>query len=767
MYERNIANDEVKTMKTDAKIQRLVDGYADWFNGEGAENPGRMTQNLYPYGEMFSPITVNRLKLKNRLVMAPMGNISMCDETGRPSEKMLQYFFARAKGGVGLITTGLVPTSHGLDNTITELGDLSYFPRIDRSRSVYAGWRDLAEGVHSFGSRIFIQLTPGLGRVGNPQCLITRLKLPQSASWNPSFYIPQIPCAPLSGRRARKIIANTGQAAADAKAAGLDGAYLHGHEGYLLEQMTNPAFNRRKLGRYADWQAFGVDCVKEMRERVGPRFPIMYRIDLSLALNETYGEAVMGNSPMKRFTNGRTIDMTLGYMRNLVKAGVDIFDVDLGCYDNWWLPHPPAPMPPGCFLEVSETVKQYFAENKILSNAGAHVPIVGVGKLGAPDLAESALRAGKCDMVMLGRPLLADPEWCNKAYAGRVADITPCIGCQEGCINEFVEGGHPQCAVNPRSSFEHTFPEIIAKAESAKKIAVVGGGPAGISAAVIAAKRGHGVTLYEKSGELGGKLLPAGAPKFKYEIANYTAWLIRSAQKAAAEHGLNIELNTEATTAMLKNQGFDVVIFSVGSSDISLNLPGADKANAVQASELLMNPALIGGAKKAVVIGGGVVGCETAYWLRYEHGLDVTVVEMEKYFMPGACTANRGYLINYMRTAGVKLLNCATVTGFEDGGVNVVKNASKTVPDPYVTWLPILPENIKNPLAPKMQVEKQKQRIEADLVVLAAGGKPDDALFFEAQRARIAPAVYNIGDSFEAKKVLEATRAAYRLAVSL
>jgi 2-enoate reductase len=142
---------------------------------------------------MFSPITINRLKVKNRLVMAPMGNISMCDETGRPNEKMLQYFYERAKGGVGLITTGLIPVSHGLDNSITELGELTYFPRIDRSRSVFAGWRDLAEGVHAFGSRIFIQLTPGLGRVGNPQCLLTMMKLPNSASWNPSFYIPQIP----------------------------------------------------------------------------------------------------------------------------------------------------------------------------------------------------------------------------------------------------------------------------------------------------------------------------------------------------------------------------------------------------------------------------------------------------------------------------------------------------------------------------------------------------------------------------------------------
>lgn len=754
-------------MPTDARVQELVDGYADWFQRDGSVQAGRMTQKLYPYDSMFSPITINRMTVKNRLIMAPMGNISMCDETGRPNDKMLQYFFARAKGGVGLITTGLIPVSHGLDNSITEPGDLTYFPRIDRSRSVYAGWRDLAEGVHSFGSRIFIQLTAGLGRVGNPQCLLTKLKLPNSASWNPNFYIPQIPCAPLSGHKVHKIVKNMGQAAADAKAAGLDGAYLHGHEGYLLEQMTNPAFNRRKLGRYADWQAFGIDCVEEMRSRVGPRFPIMYRIDLSLALNETYGEDVMDNSCMKKFKNGRTIDMTLGYMRNLVKAGVDIFDVDLGCYDNWWLPHPPSAMPPGCFLEVSSLVKKYFEEQKIVSNAGMPIPIAGVGKLGAPDLAESALREGRCDMVMLGRPLLADPEWCNKAYAGQVEDITPCIGCQEGCINEFVEGGHPQCAVNPRSSFEHIFPENPPKAAEPKKIAVVGGGPAGVMAAVTASKRGHSVTLFEKSGALGGKLLAGSAPKIKYELANYLSYLRRLAEKIAREYGMKLSLNTEVTVNYLKEQGFDVIVFAAGARESVPKFPGIEGANAVLAEELLTNPARIGGAKTAVVVGGGVVGCETAYWLRYEYGIDVTVVEMTEYFMSGTCTANRGYLIHYLQKAGVQLLNCARVTGFDAGGVTVMRNGSKTVPDPYITWSPLLPENIKNPFAPKLKTDEKERHIDADLIVLAMGGKPDDALFFEAQREHAAPVLHNIGDSFESGKVLEATRAAYRLGVSL
>lgn len=751
-------------MKTDALVQRLVDSYGSWVTDDSAVRAGcaRMTQNLYPYTSMFSPIRINRMTVKNRLVMAPMGNIDMCEETGRPNDKMLQYFFARAKGGTGLLTTGLVPISHGIDHSITELGKLTYFPRIDRSRTVFAGWRDLAEGVHVYGAKIFVQLTAGLGRVGNPQCLINELKFPVSASFNPNFYMSQIPCMRLSGHKIKKIVKNTGQAAADAKAAGLDGVYLHGHEGYLMEQLTNPAFNHRKLGHFADWQAFGLDSVREIRKRVGDDYPIMYRIDLSLALNETYGDT-MERNPLKKFKNGRTVEMTLDYMKHLVEAGVDIFDVDLGCYDNWWLPHPPAGMPAGCFLDVARTVKQYFSEHDIISNAGVPVPVVAVGKLGYPDLAEQALRDEKCDMVMLGRPLLADPDWPRKAYSGHVEEITPCIGCQEGCINEFVDGGHPQCAVNARTSFEHLLPEVPPAPAKPKKIAVVGGGPAGILFATTAAGRGHQVTLFEKEDRLGGKLIPGSVPKIKFDLDNYRLYLERQAIKAASEGNLTLCLNTEASPEQLRQEQYDSIIFATGTKPSDLPVPGIDAAPTVEASDLLCHPEKLGNARNILVVGGGVVGCETAYWLSYEHNCEVTVVEMTSYFMDGTCTANRGHLIHYMKQAGVTLLNCCKVVSFHGNEVTVEQNISKGVPDPYITWQPILPKNIENPLAPKLGTETTSKVLKADLIVLAAGGREDASLFLEAQRNHIAPELYQIGDSFAPGKVLEAVRAAYTL----
>ena len=771
-------------MGKDALVQQLVGSYDNWpaSRENASEKPGlcgssaRMTQELYPYDRLFSPIKINRLTIKNRIVMAPMGNIDMCEETGRPNDMMLQYFFARAKGGCGLLTTGLVPVSHGIDSTVTELDGLTYFPRIDRSRTVMPGWRDLAQGVHALGSRIFVQLTAGLGRVGNPQCLLTQKKLPVSASFLPNYYIPTIPCMRLSDRKLRRIVTNIGQAAADAHAMGIDGVYLHGHEGYLIEQLSNPAFNHRKLGRYADWRRFGLDMVAEIRRRVGPDYPIMYRIDLSLALEETYDEETLGSTYLGHMRGGRTVEQTLSYMEELVAAGVDIFDVDLGCYDNWWMPHPPASMPAGCFVPVARAVRERFAADGVRSNAGLPVPVVAVGKLGYPDVAERALREGSCDMVMLGRPLLADPEWPNKAFAGRVADIRPCIGCQEGCLNEFVEGGHPQCAVNPRCSFEHLMPESPAPAKSPKRVAVVGAGPAGMVCALAASRRGHAVTLIDASDKLGGKLVAAGAARIKFDVENYRVYLERQVRKQADEGNLTLELGHAATKDALAAARYDAIVCAAGAHEATPPIPGlselVDAGLAVPATRLLREPELLGQARSVTVIGGGAVGCEVAQWLAVERNVSqVSVVEMLPHMMQGACTANRGHLLHALAGHGVRLLNMTRVERAEQtlGGalLHVSRNRHKNVPDPYVSWTPILPENVVNPLAPKVGDDWHEEDIASDLVVIACGGQADDSLFYELQQTHAAPELRNIGDGFAPGRVLEAVRAAYRLGTTI
>jgi 2-enoate reductase len=748
-------------------IKDLVDGYGTWFQDEERLEDGRMTDRLYPYHHLFSPIQVNSVKIKNRIVMGPVGNVGVAEETGRPSNKMIQYFAERAKGGAGLITSGLVPVSYNVEASMTEPGGLSVLPRIDRSRTVFPGWRDLAESIHAYGAKFFIQLSPGVGRVGSPECVVKKLRLPVSASWNPNFYMSVIPCRPLRDGECLKIIKNAGQAAADAKAVLIDGVYLHGHEGYLLEQMANPAFNRRRFGRFANWQAFGIKLIKHIRERCGSDYPIMYRIDLSLALHETYGERMRQVRSLRKFTKERTVEMTLDYMANLVKAGVDAFDVDLGCYDNWWLPHPPTPMPPGCFLPLAKVARDYFGERQIRSNAGLPVPVVAVGKLGYPDLAERALREGLCDMIMLARPLLADPEWPNKAYAGRVGEIRPCIGDQEACLNEFLEGGHPQCAVNPRTGFEDVLPADLVPAPKAKKIAVVGAGPAGVVCACTAAQRGHHVTLFEKLDRAGGQLTPGSRPKMKYDVANYQYYLDNLLERTSGEYDLTLRFGVEAAPEMLKAEGFDAVVACTGGRPDIPAVPGIDLPHVVKAVDLLRNPSLAGKGEKVMVVGGGSVGCETAYLLAYEMAKEVAVVEMLPYFMKGVCTANRGHLIHYLEKAGVRLLNCTRLKSVDDRSVRLIQNSSPTVPDPYNTWSPILPENVKNPLARKIKVKEQEIEMEADLVVLATGLRPDDCLYEACVREGVAPDVRNIGDSFVVARVFEATKAGYAVGRAL
>jgi hypothetical protein len=749
-------------MGYEEKLKQLADNYGDWWE-KGFQTP-RMTSELYPYDKMFSPIRVNNLTLKNRLVMAPMGNIDMCEETGRPNQKMLKYFEERAKGGVGLITSGLIPVTFGIDKSLIELGELSYFPRIDRSRTVYSAWRDLAGMCHAHGSAFFIQLTAGLGRVGNPQCLVNQLKFPRSASFNPNWYMKEVPCLRLSDRSLRKIIKRIGQGSADAKAANIDGVYLHGHEGYLIEQISNPAFNRRKLGHFANYETFGIEMIREIRKRVGPDFPIMYRIDLSLALNATYKDRMKSTKPLKKFQNERTVEQTLSYMEKLVQAGVDMFDVDLGCYDNWWLPHPPASMPAGCFLDISEIAKKHFKERNVKSNKGVEVPVVAVGKLGYPDFAEQALRDEKCDMIMLGRPLLADADWCNKAYAGKVRDIRPCIGCQEGCLNEFVEGGHPQCAVNPRTAFEEEYSAEIPKAETLKRVAVIGAGPAGMTAAETLVARGHTVDLYEKSGSVGGNVDPGSKAKIKYEMKNYLDYLRYTAEKLKESGRFNLYCNCAPTAKELKEKKYDSIVIATGSKQKRPPVEGIDGSNVVFAVDVLQNPELAEKAERIAVIGGGVVGAETAYYLAYEMNKPVTVVEMDKFIMNHTCTANRGHIIHYLEEKGVELLNCTKLVKVETDGVVLSKNYHKNVPDPYNTWAPILPENIINPMEKKVKPQYKELKVKCDLVVLATGVSSDNELYYELLKTHASPEIFNVGDSFKGAKVFEAVRSAYRKA---
>jgi len=750
-------------MNYEDKIQKIVDGFSTWFEDDNLLELGRIKDDLKPHTALFESIYINKVKLKNRVIMGPMGNVNMADEMGKPSQKMISYYLERAKGGVGLITSGMIPVSVDDDPSYGDTDATGIFPRLDTHRSTYSGWRTISEGCHAYGAKFFVQLAPGMGRVGNPECLTKKMKLPISSSWQKNWYIPEIPCRPISDGKCKKIINKTAQAAADCKALNIDGVYLHGHSGYLIEQMTDTAYNNRKLGRYKYYQNFGIDMVKAIRKRVGPYYPIYYRIDLSLALQATYQERLSKEKVLKSLHKERSVQMTLDYMKNLVDAGVDMFDVDLGGYENWWLPHPPNGMPPGTFLEVAELVKDYFDTENILSNVGIKVPIVGVGKLGNPDLAELALRSQKCDLVMLSRPLLADPDWVNKVYAERVKEIKPCIGDHEGCLGQLAIGGHPHCAVNPRTAFEDVYSEELPPIDQPKKIAVVGAGPCGVTAAVTLKRRGHDVTLIDNKEKAGGMLLTGGIPKVKYEILNYVDYLNHQLK----HHNVKVLFETIADETMLKSVGYDIIITSTGTKPIIPPIEGVQKKHVITAIDFLDNKDKYSNYSDYVVVGGSDVGCEIAHLLSYEFKKKTTLIEMGPYLMPKTCTSNRHFMIHHLNKAGVKILNCTQLKSIEDKQIVLSRNYSKTVPDPTQTWTPLLSENIVNPFKKMIKEDLKDEKQVADLVILATGASADEMLYERLKKYKTAKSIYNIGDSFEPGRVLEAVKAGYKVGRTL
>jgi len=289
---------------------------------------------------------------------------------------------------------------------------------------------------------------------------------------------------------------------------------------------------------------------------------------------------------------------------------------------------PPNSLPSGCYLPVARLVKEYFAHEKVLSNAGLPVPVVGSWQAGdTPTWPNRLYATAQADMIMLARPLLADPDWPNKAYAGEVMDIRPCIGDQEGCLNELFEGGHIQCSVNPRTGFEDVFDFELTPTTQPKKVAVIGAGQPH-PVCPHRRPRGHRVTLFERTGHVGGMLIRDPCLKSNMKLKNYLAYLEHTLEKTCKEYDLSLELNSEILPETLKHKGFDSVAVSVGGRAVTPNLPGINQNNIVQAIDLFREPELATRATNVLIIGAGSVGCEAAHFLTAELGKKVTIVEI-------------------------------------------------------------------------------------------------------------------------------------------
>ena len=659
------------------------------------------------YRILFEQPKIGKVQLKNRFAMAPMGPLGLSDSEGGWNQRGIDYYTERAKGGTGLIITGVTFSDCQVEmQSMPNCPNSTYNP----VHFVRTG-REMTERVHSYGAKIFLQMSGGFGRVTIPTNLGEFP--PVAPSPIPHRWLDKT-CRELTVDEIHSIVKSFGKGAFNAKRAGYDGVEIHAvHEGYLIDQFAISFFNHRTDeygGSLENRLRFAREVVEEIKSTCGKDFPVALRFSPKSFIKDWR----VGGLPGEQFEEkGRDLPEGLEAAKLLVSYGYDALDVDVGSYDSWYWSHPPMYQEKGLYVEFARAVKQVV-----------DVPVLCAGRMDDPELSSEAVRSGACDIVSLGRPLLADPDYVNKLRAGKVRSIRPCLSCQEGCMGRIQEYSMINCAVNPQCARERAFAyEPILKK---KRVIIAGGGPAGCECARVLAIRGHEPILYEKSGRLGGNLIPGGVPDFKEDDVALADWYAHTLD----ELRVPVHLNTELTADMLREMDYDVLIVATGSVPKMFSL--GDNSHVFSASQVLLGQKDPG--QKVVLVGGGLVGCETALWLA-ESGKEVTLVEaMDRLMAVNAplCHANKDMLEALLPYRGVQIRCKTTVAGMENGVVTV--------------------RNLET---------NEEEKFSADSVILSVGYASNNSLY---QEMLDAPELYEIGDAKNVANIHNAIWEAFEIA---
>ena len=572
--------------------------------------------------KLLEPIKINTMELKNRMIVSAMVT-GYVNPDGTASEKYIAYHEAKAKGGWGLIITEdyIISPTAGASAPLPALYDDSQI----------ASHQRLTERVHQAGGKIAAQLYHA-GR--ETVSAVTGVQpVAPSAIQDPTM--PEQPRA-LTIEEILEVEEQFAAAAWRAKEAGFDAIEIHGAHGYLVNQFVSPFSNKRVDcygGSLRNRARFALEITAKIRERVGAEYPIIYRMSVQ--------EYVDG---------GLALEEAKAFAQMLEEAGVDMIHCSQGVYTSIEAVVPPFGVTRGAFVENAAAIKSVV-----------RIPVSAVGRINDPDLAEAILCSGKADLVTMARASLADPELPNKVRDGRYDEIGRCIGCLQGCLaNSNAGTGKVRCLVNPMTGMEDEYQ--IKPAEKKKTVWVAGGGVSGCEAAIIAAKRGHQVTVFEKNAQLGGQWIAAAVPMCKTEFTTLVVWQ----QNQLAQLGVTVKYNCEVTAAMVAESAPDAVIVATGSNPVVPKIPGIDGPQVVLAQDVLLGKVAAG--QRVAVIGGGLVGAETADFLAC-HGRQVSIVEMMDALMRDGEPTPKAMLLKRLAQNHVNVYTSMKVTAIEADAV--------------------------------------------------------------------------------------------------
>jgi len=623
--------------------------------------------------KLMLPYRLKNMELRNRIVMAPMLS-RLCDPNGAVSQKLIDYYATRAEGGVGLIISEYCYIDD--QESKAHPGQLGVY-----DDQLVAGLGDLAEAIQERGAKAILQICHA-GRATSAKYMGRQ---PIAPSGIPSY----------TGEMAREMTFGEVEAVSEsfaegarrAKAAGFDGVELHGAHGYLMAQFLSPYTNRRtdKYGR--DRGLFALETLDRVRSRVGKDYLVGYRIS-----GEEFVEG------------GVTLKEAKAFAKRLEERGIDYIHVSAGISETGHNIVTPTYLPKGHLLLLAEGIK-----------SAVTVPVLAVGAIHDPDLAEETLQKNRADLIVMGRALIADPELPQKIQSGQPEDIRTCLRCNDGCSSRMPPNKTQRCAINAEVGRERQM--RLHPVSRAKHVCVIGGGPAGMEAARVLALRGHRVTLIEKENDLGGLLRYATVPDFKAEMRSFLEYLKTQVVKL----GVEILVNRRATPEFIRELKPESVVLATGSTLRIPDIPGTGKPFVATFPELLRGEFKAG--ERVVVAGGAAMGCEIAAHLAAA-GKKVTLVEMVGELATDLETRSRLTLLQLLKERGVKILTNWKMEKIENGYVLLVDR----------DW--------------------NKQEIATNSVILAMG--------LESNRELLKPLgesfqdIYVIGDCVEPRKIYQA-----------